>query len=425
MLQVVQENREYQRILPSDKSIDILEEHGLEWVFSSNVSAATVRGRDLIVRFHNGSMYSYSNQGKLFERLMGAASKGKWVWRFLRRPNVPFTKIGSLPLAEDTDESDFEVIKPRIPMFKVEAILPTDADRMKGVLPQIKITALQPLQSTTIPVAQQTSIMTMNDVTLEQVTIPLEETKLVFTEKDTVEVMSVDILELVKESSIVKKVSVVDTSQNVKEARKQFWQVDNDLVEKQGNTLNKLLNEYDSEVEEITLGYCPDGALGMVIREDDETKSRLYIKSVTNKQTIRTYKSQSFSKYNVTVDKENENIATVVHEFAHTLYDKDQLYLYPKDHHMHEFHKELKSIKRKKTLFENKQWNVIKSSASEEDKENAKIKLEEARISNYSRTNLDEFLAESFSQGKLSSKPSPFATQVVELVDKHFKKGSD
>jgi len=52
MLQVVQEDREYQRILPSDKSIDILEANGLEWVFSSNVSAATVRGKDLIVRFH-------------------------------------------------------------------------------------------------------------------------------------------------------------------------------------------------------------------------------------------------------------------------------------------------------------------------------------------------------------------------------------
>ena len=149
MATVVNEDRQYQRILPSDASILILDSAGLEWVFSSNVSAAARRGNNLIIRFHNGSMYSYAGQGKNFERLMGAASKGKWVWRFLRRPRVAFTKIGSLPLPEDTAESDLEILEPRIATYDVRAILPTTEQMLMGVLPQISISPLAILSGVT------------------------------------------------------------------------------------------------------------------------------------------------------------------------------------------------------------------------------------------------------------------------------------
>ena len=56
---IVNENRQYQRILFSDASIIKLKENGFEWVYSSNVSAAAVRGNDLIIRFHNSSIYKY------------------------------------------------------------------------------------------------------------------------------------------------------------------------------------------------------------------------------------------------------------------------------------------------------------------------------------------------------------------------------
>ena len=76
MAQVVQENRQYQRILLSDKSDNILESAGFTTLFSSNVSATAVRGLDLIIRFHNGSIYSYFGKGKDFLKLVGASSKG-------------------------------------------------------------------------------------------------------------------------------------------------------------------------------------------------------------------------------------------------------------------------------------------------------------------------------------------------------------
>lgn len=138
MAHVVQENRQYRRILPSRESIDQLEQKGFEWVFSSNVSAIAKRGKDLIIRFHNGSIYRYSDQAKNYERMMAASSKGKWVWRHLIRPGVPYSKIGALPLAEDTTETDDEIGQPRIPTVEISVVAATEP----GQLPQIQIRPL-------------------------------------------------------------------------------------------------------------------------------------------------------------------------------------------------------------------------------------------------------------------------------------------
>ena len=148
MLNVINEDREYQRILPSDASIKKLDKLGYEWVYSSNVSAATTRGNDLIIRFHNSSLYSYKGQAKSYENLMAAASKGKWVWRFLRRPGVPYKKIGSLPLPEDIDVSDEDIIReiPK-PKYSVKSILPSNEQVKKGMLPSIMITPLDQAKS--------------------------------------------------------------------------------------------------------------------------------------------------------------------------------------------------------------------------------------------------------------------------------------
>jgi len=111
MAEVVNEKRKYQRILPSMREQAILKREGFTWVFSSNVSGVATSGRDLIIRFHNASIYSYQNQASKFEDILAAASKGKWVWRFLRRPNVPYQKIGSLPLDQDVDVTDEELFE--------------------------------------------------------------------------------------------------------------------------------------------------------------------------------------------------------------------------------------------------------------------------------------------------------------------------
>ena len=44
------------------------------------------------------------------------------------------------------------------------------------------------------------------------------------------------------------------------------------------------------------------------------------------------------------------------------------------------------------------------------------------KISSYADTNIEEFMAEAFTQASLSDKPSPYALEVLELVKKYFGK---
>jgi hypothetical protein len=102
---------EYKRIIPTIRETAMLSRSGYTPLASSNVSAAKQQGNDLYIRFWNSSVYRYPNQGRNFERLVGAASHGKWVWRFLRRPQVPYEKVGAMPLDQDLDITDEELFE--------------------------------------------------------------------------------------------------------------------------------------------------------------------------------------------------------------------------------------------------------------------------------------------------------------------------
>lgn len=44
------------------------------------------------------------------------------------------------------------------------------------------------------------------------------------------------------------------------------------------------------------------------------------------------------------------------------------------------------------------------------------------KISSYAETDVDEFMAEAFTQAKLKENPSPYAIRALEIIDKYFKK---
>ena len=107
-------NRYYKRNRHSAEEKNILAKAGLQHVLSSNVSAVANIKEALVIRFHNGSMYSYTDRGQLVDDILWAPSKGKWVWRHLRRKNAAFVKLASLPLPSDialSDDSIFENIQ--------------------------------------------------------------------------------------------------------------------------------------------------------------------------------------------------------------------------------------------------------------------------------------------------------------------------
>ena len=107
---LIDKNREYRRFRPNIREKLKLAQAGLQWTLSSNVSAVGKSDGALIIRFHNGSLYKYPEQAKLFDPMLASNSKGHFVWVKLRRTNVPYEKIGSLPLADDLEVTDDDIM---------------------------------------------------------------------------------------------------------------------------------------------------------------------------------------------------------------------------------------------------------------------------------------------------------------------------
>lgn len=108
--------RQYRRFRFTPRERSFLSLNGFQPVLSSNVAGVGVKDNNLMIRFHNGSVYEYSNQANRYDDILRSNSKGKWVWSNLRRRNVPYKKVGSLPLADDigvTDEDIFQEIDNR------------------------------------------------------------------------------------------------------------------------------------------------------------------------------------------------------------------------------------------------------------------------------------------------------------------------
>jgi len=104
-------NREYKRYRHDIREKAFLKLNGLQNVLSSNVSAVGTRNNNLVIRFHNGSVYEYDNRANQLDSILASNSKGRWVWRFLRRTRVPYKKTGIIPLPDDLDVKDEEIFQ--------------------------------------------------------------------------------------------------------------------------------------------------------------------------------------------------------------------------------------------------------------------------------------------------------------------------
>lgn len=110
------------------------------------------------------------------------------------------------------------------------------------------------------------------------------------------------------------------------------------------------------------------------------------------------------------VDKENVKLATITHEFAHfiSVRNKNVMAQFPK---LNEYWQEIEVL--------NKQYKQEISKYNQE--KNFKM-LNETYLGDYASTNLDEFVAEAFTEYQLKTKPSKYALEVGKIIDKYFKK---
>lgn len=111
------------------------------------------------------------------------------------------------------------------------------------------------------------------------------------------------------------------------------------------------------------------------------------------------------------VDPENIGLSTTTHEFAHVITTRRQTSTGTADPRIVPFWKELEAL-RQDYFFELKKYNRY-------------LDLEEydkIHLGDYAATNENEFMAEAFTEYKLTSKPSKYAKLVGELIDKYFKR---
>jgi hypothetical protein len=112
------------------------------------------------------------------------------------------------------------------------------------------------------------------------------------------------------------------------------------------------------------------------------------------------------------VDVINNKISTLTHEFAHVMSVENKFISknYPE---MESFWKEIKSAKSAYIRETNSLFAGPKKDLN---------RLKDVYLGDYAITNKDEFMAEAFTEYKLSSNPSKYAIRVGNIIDKYFKK---
>ena len=111
---------------------------------------------------------------------------------------------------------------------------------------------------------------------------------------------------------------------------------------------------------------------------------------------------------------DRKHLGTVTHEFAHTLSNHSEGV-------DDAFWKEVSTVRTKyrKALKEIEKAELVDHTM---DAAQAVAARRSIFISDYSGKDLDEFLAEAFTQAKLGVSPSPYSVDVLKIVDKYFKK---
>jgi hypothetical protein len=203
--------------------------------------------------------------------------------------------------------------------------------------------------------------------------------------------------------------------------------VSDDLELQQLNNLNrqlyKLVNTYNltpnySKLKDTTLlfkstsrtyGYVENSYGGDILTInfgskhpsiDARTKGRVY----QNDYGYYSYAPKS------QVDKDNVRISTLTHEFAHLISVKNDRLIaqYPL---LNDYWKEIASLKRKYQTEINKYGRVRDFNS-----------LKDVYLGDYASTNINEFVAEGFTEYQLNLNPSKYALEIGKIIDKYFKK---
>ena len=136
-VQVTNEKRRYTRLAHTLDESRMLNDIGFKAVVSSNVSAVAIRGDALVIRFHGGATYEYPGLRDRYTDIMSAPSKGKWVWRELRRKNVAYNRVGDIVIEDDVEDRDLmreDAVEPDDTLLLVSTMMSTQTLYELGII---------------------------------------------------------------------------------------------------------------------------------------------------------------------------------------------------------------------------------------------------------------------------------------------------
>jgi hypothetical protein len=186
------------------------------------------------------------------------------------------------------------------------------------------------------------------------------------------------------------------------------------------NTYNKQLNNLANEYK---LDSLHNTKLNIPLKYDSTGNSYGYVKTINGNlleinfgnttdsifNRTRNLAEQRFStRFKSDVSEVNNKIATLTHEFAHCMITRHAEYRTVKGQ---EYYEELKALKRQ---YNGEKLRLRRRNNIEE--------YNKIWLGDYAETNVDEFMAEGFTEFKLSDNPSKYAIKIGELINKYFKK---
>ena len=226
-----------------------------------------------------------------------------------------------------------------------------------------------------------------------------------------------------------------------KKAVADFTGMDARLAESTAQQFKTLSSEYESMCQKIeVIKFDP-----MMATAPASTSPQMNIQQATmsfNKGIMKDHdsfiermqKAVDRGQFPMMSEAEYEKYV-VTHEFAHTLMDFEsplKNYVGAETSHIKAARKEIKSIReayqeRIRTLtIAQKQAELDAITSFDETAWTKAQKLTEelkkVQISKYADMSIDEFMAEAFTDAKIGSDPSEYSKQVLEVIDKYFKK---
>jgi hypothetical protein len=186
------------------------------------------------------------------------------------------------------------------------------------------------------------------------------------------------------------------------------------------NAYNKQLNNLTNEYK---LDSLHNTKLNIPLKYDSTGNSYGYVKTINGNlleinfgnttdsifNRTRNLAEQRFStRFKSDVSEVNNKIATLTHEFAHCMITRHAEYRTVKGQ---EYYEELKALKRQ---YNGEKLRLRRRNNIEE--------YNKIWLGDYAETNVDEFMAEGFTEFKLSDNPSKYAIKIGELINKYFKK---